>query len=184
MSDTSARDERMRRQREEAKSMARLNAGLAIAAGKSPYFAQNLAGAIPVIQQYQRDQMMSDAQASDFERQYMDALIGARGVDIASAARAQQAQIEAQSRLNVAETEARAKIAELQSKNQLTLSAAIDLLKQAYLTPDPTTGIRAPLPAGVTNVEDFITQRAAELVRDAQLRQVYSGGQTIKVGQR
>jgi hypothetical protein len=42
------------REREEARNMALLQAGLAIAGGTSPHFAQNLAGAIPAIQGYQQ----------------------------------------------------------------------------------------------------------------------------------
>jgi len=68
--------------REEARNMALLQAGLAIAGGTSPHFAQNLAGAIPAIQGYQtqianirregRDELKAqfDLAKADVEAQY------------------------------------------------------------------------------------------------------------------
>jgi hypothetical protein len=68
--------------REDARNMALLQAGLAIAGGTSPHFAQNLAGAIPALQDYQtqvasirregRDELKAqfDSAKADVEAQY------------------------------------------------------------------------------------------------------------------
>ena len=68
--------------REDARNMALLQAGLAIAGGTSPHFAQNLAGAIPALQGYQtqmasirregRDELKAqfDLAKADVEAQY------------------------------------------------------------------------------------------------------------------
>ena len=74
-------------ERENARNMALLQAGLAIAGGTSPHFAQNLAGAIPAIQGYQtqvtnlrkegRDELKAqfDLAKADVEAQYHQGML-------------------------------------------------------------------------------------------------------------
>jgi hypothetical protein len=74
-------------ERENARNMALLQAGLAIAGGTSPHFAQNLAGAIPAIQGYQtqmtnlrkegRDELKAqfDLAKADVETQYHQGML-------------------------------------------------------------------------------------------------------------
>lgn len=74
-------------ERENARNMALLQAGLAIAGGTSPHFAQNLAGAVPAIQGYQtqmtnlrkegRDELKAqfDLAKADVEAQYHQGML-------------------------------------------------------------------------------------------------------------
>lgn len=131
--DLYARDEerraRMTEREEEAKSMARLKAGLAIMGGKSPYFAQNLANALPVIQQYEQQMAGMASDEDQFEQELRQRLIGARTGDIQMQAMQQRQKAESEAKT----AEAYAKIKELESKGQLGMSDAVKLIAETFI---------------------------------------------------
>ena len=131
--DLYARDEerraRMTEREEEAKSMARLKAGLAIMGGKSPYFAQNLANALPVIQQYEQQMAGIAGDEDQYEQELRQRLIGARTGDIQMQAMQQRQKAETEAKT----AEAYAKIKELESKGQLGMSDAVKLIAETFI---------------------------------------------------
>lgn len=85
MPDNSAKEARLAARHEENRRMALLQAGLGIAAGKSPYFAQNLAGAMPAIEGYQRGEANIDQERDQIDARndaYNQALIAAKSGDM------------------------------------------------------------------------------------------------------
>lgn len=136
--DLYARDQdrlaRMTAREEEARTIARINAGLAIAGGRSPYFAVNLANAIPVLQQYQnqRDQLYSESDR--FEREFMQRLIGARGADI----QANLERYKSSNELEAAKARANVELAELAQKGKITFKDAYEIHLKNLYSSDPT----------------------------------------------
>lgn len=128
--DLYARDEdrraRMTEREEEARSMARLKAGLAIMGGRSPYFAQNLAAALPVIQQYEQQMAGMAGDEDQYEQELRQRLIGARTGDIQMQAMQQRQNAEISAKI----AEANAKIAEERSKGMLTYDKAYEILRK------------------------------------------------------
>lgn len=135
MGDNADYEARIDKRRKQAADMALLQAGLGIAAGRSPYFASNLAGAMPAISQYQKDiGGIADSQDAR-EQAYREALIGGRTNDTKLQLTREMNFAEGKQKLAQIEAEAKVKIAEMKSKGQIDEADLLRELGNVYFPP-------------------------------------------------
>jgi hypothetical protein len=161
-----ARQERLARREEEAKRMARIQAGLAIASGDSQYFAKNLARAIPIMSDYQKTRAGLDEESDAFEQQFRERLIGARGIDVQQAELMKRVKVENAAKIQQAQIEAGAKVAEERAKGAITPQRALEMVYEYYTKPNPLTGELPAIPAEWENNREgyalFLAKKMAE----------------------
>jgi hypothetical protein len=164
--DDAARQERLARREEEAKRMARIQAGLAIASGDSQYFAKNLARAIPVINDYQKTRAGLDEESDAFEQQFRERLIGARGIDIQQAELMKRTQAQNNAEVRKAEIEAASELQKLMREGALTERTAFEKIYEYYTKPNPLTGELPPIPAQYKDNRDaYIVELTQKTIR-------------------
>ena len=136
--DTSAKELRLAARHEENLRLARLQAGLGIAAGGSQYFARNLIGAAPAIEGYQRGEAGIDQERDQIDSRndnYNNALITAKSGDLQRAQQYKMLDLETQAKIKertaLVREQLAAKIEEIKSRNGLSTKNAMEFLAKS-----------------------------------------------------